>query len=271
LSCTGFDSSALANLDGGFTSGTSGTINGELIVTDEVFLQDNLNVTGDIFLTSDLSNKITASQSSKIEIIGDTAVSLESSDGLDFSVSDTFDFKGQTGINVFNGGTLSATLDVSQITTSRSFQFPDNSGTVALLSDIPTTTVPLQWVGQIGVDFLGVPVIERTQTSTLFVGDRVTTPDTFRDITFTKDADGEYRIRINFTPDTVPTDIAKLALQFGDNVARVYSYSQGSITSGGITVSYKEFLFKTYTPVGVVSAGQLLGQQAAMTSVTLYP
>jgi hypothetical protein len=271
LSCTGFDSSALANLDGGFTSGTSGTINGELIVTDEVFLEDNLNVTGDIFLTSDLSNKITANQSSKIEILGDTAVSLASSNGLDFSVSDTFDFKGQTEINIFNGNALSATLDVSQITTSRSFQFPDNSGTVALLSDIPTTTVPLQWVGQIGVDFLGVPVIERTQTSTLFVGDRVTTPDTFRDITFTKDADGEYRIRINFTPDTVPTDIAKLALQFGDNVARVYSYSQGSITSGGITVSYKEFLFKTYTPVGVVSAGQLLGQQAAMTSVTLYP
>jgi hypothetical protein len=271
LSCTGFDSSALANLDGGFTSGTSGTINGELTVTDEVFLQDNLNVTGDIFLTSDLQNKITTNASGLINILGDTAVSLDSGDGLKLTVSDTFEFKGSAGIGIFNGNALSATLDVSQITTSRSFQFPDNSGTVALLSDIPTTTVPLQWVGQIGVDFLGVPVIERTQTSTLFVGDRVTTPDTFRDITFTKDADGEYRIRINFTPDTVPTDIAKLALQFGDNVARVYSYSQGSITSGGITVSYKEFLFKTYTPVGVVSAGQLLGQQAAMTSVTLYP
>jgi len=137
LSCTGFDSSSLANLDGGFTSGTSGTINGELTVTDEVFLQDNLNVTGDIFLTSDLQNKISSNQSSKIEIIGDTAVSVASSNGLDFSVSDTFDFKGQTAINVFNGGTLSASLDVSQITTSRNFQFPDNSGTVALVSDIP--------------------------------------------------------------------------------------------------------------------------------------
>jgi hypothetical protein len=266
LSATG-----ISAFNGGFTSGTSGTINGELTVTDEVFLQDNLNVTGDIFLTSDLQNKITTNASGLINILGDTAVSLDSGDGLKLTVSDTFEFKGSAGIGIFNGNALSATLDVSQITTSRSFQFPDNSGTVALLSDIPTTTVPLQWVGQIGVDFLGVPVIERTQTSTLFVGDRVTTPDTFRDITFTKDADGEYRIRINFTPDTVPTDIAKLALQFGDNVARVYSYSQGSITSGGITVSYKEFLFKTYTPVGVVSAGQLLGQQAAMTSVTLYP
>lgn len=271
LSCTGFDSSALANLDGGFTSGTSGTINGELIVTDEVFLQDNLNVTGDIFLTSDLSNKITASQSSKIEIIGDTAVSLESSDGLDFSVSDTFDFKGQTGINVFNGGTLSATLDVSQITTSRSFQFPDNSGTVALLSDIPTTTVPLQWVGQIGVDLFGVPTISKTQTSTLFVGDATTTPTTFRGITFTKDATGEFRLRVTYTPSTVPTDRDKLALQFGDGVARVYSYTLGSQTSGGITTEFKEFLFRTYTPAGVVADGELLGSQAAMTSVTLYP
>ena len=266
LSVTG-----ISGFNGGFTSGTSGTINGELTVTDEVFLQDNLNVTGDIFLTSDLQNKISTDLGSKIKIIGDTAVSLESSDGLDFSVSDTFDFKGQTGINIFNGGALSASLDVSQITTSRSFQFPDNSGTVALLSDIPATTVPLQWVGQIGVDLFGVPVIERTQTSTLFVGDATTTPTTFRGITFTKDADGEYRLRVTYTPSTVPTDRDKLALQFGDNVARVYSYTLGSQSSGGITTEFKEFLFRTYTPAGVVSAGQLLGQQAASTSVILYP
>lgn len=258
---------------GGFTSGNSGTINGELTVTDQVFLQNDLNVTGIIFLTSDLLSKITTNASGFVNILGDSAVSLDSGDGLKFSVSDVFEFKGSTGISLYNGNSsaLNAFLDVSQITTSRTFQFPDNSGTVALLSDLPSTTGPSEWVGQIGVDLFGVPVIERTQTSTLFVGDRVTTPDTFRDITFTKDADGEYRIRINFTPNTVPTDIAKLALQFGDNVARVYSFQQGSATSGGITVSYKEFLFKTYTPVGVVSAGQLLGQQAAMTSVILYP
>lgn len=271
LSCTGFDSSALANLDGGFTSGTSGTINGELTVTDEVFLQDNLNVTGDIFLTSDLQNKISTDLSSKIKIIGDTAVSLESSDGLDFSVSDTFDFKGQTGINIFNGGALSASLDVSQITTSRSFQFPDNSGTVALLSDIPTTTGPLSWVGQLSQNFSFPPNISRTQYSTLYVGDRVTTPDTFRDITFVRYNEGQYAIRINYTPDTVPTDRDKLSIQFGDNICRVYAYGLGSQTSGGITVEYKEFKFYTYTPLGVQSDNQLIGQSGAMTSVTLYP
>tara|TARA_R110000822_G_scaffold66265_1_gene161847 strand:+ start:1152 stop:3389 length:2238 start_codon:yes stop_codon:yes gene_type:complete len=258
---------------GGFTSGNSGTINGELTVTDEVFLQDNLNVTGVIFLTSDLLSKITTNASGFVNILGDSAVSLDSGDGLKFSVSDVFEFKGSTGISLYNGNSsaLNAFLDVSQITTSRTFQFPDNSGTVALLSDLPATTGPSEWVGQIGVDLFGVPEIDRTQTSTLFVGDRVTTPDTFRDITFTKDADGEYRLRVTYTPSTVPTDRDKLALQFGDNVARVYSYTLGSQTSGGITTEFKEFLFRTYTPAGVVSAGQLLGQQAASTSVILYP
>jgi len=267
LSCTGFDSSSLANLDGGFTSGTSGTINGELTVTDEVFLQDNLNVTGDIFLTSDLQNKISSNQSSKIEIIGDTAVSVASSNGLDFSVSDTFDFKGQTAINVFNGGTLSASLDVSQITTSRNFQFPDNSGTVALVSDIPAISSPSEWVGQISQNSTSAPVIARTQTSTLFVGDRVTTPTAFRDITFSRNAVGTYRLAVNWTQSTVPTDANKLSIMFGDNVARVYTFTLGSING----VNYKEFLFRTYTPAGVEADGQLLGINGAMTSVILYP
>lgn len=207
----------------------------------------------------------------QLEITGESGVDVVSGDGLTLEVSDVFDFRGSAGINVFNGNVLNASLDVSQITTSRNFQFPDNNGTIALLSDITPTTGPLQWVGQIGTDLFGVPSIDRTQSSTLFVGDRVTTPATFRDITFSRDGVGNYRIRINFTPDTVPTDIAKLALQFGDSVARVYSFSQGSGTSGGITVSYKEFLFRTYTPEGVLSDGQLDGQEAAMTSVTLYP
>ena len=267
LSCTGFDSSALANLDGGFTSGTSGTINGELTVTDEVFLQDNLNVTGDIFLTSDLQNKISTDLGSRIKIIGDTSVSLESSDGIDFSVSDTFDFKGQTGINVFNGSTLSASLDVSQITTSRNFQFPDNSGTVALVSDIPATSSPSEWVGQISQSSTSAPVIARTQTSTLFVGDRVTTPTAFRDITFSRNAVGTYRLAVNWTQSTVPTDATKLSIMFGDNVARVYTFTLGSING----VNYKEFLFRTYTPAGVEADDQLLGINGAMTSVILYP
>jgi hypothetical protein len=129
---------------------------------------------------------------------------------------------------------------------------------------------PLLWVGQIGIDLFGVPAISTTQTSTLFVGDATTTPTTFRGITFTKDATGEFRLRVTYTPSTVPTDRDKLALQFGDGVARVYSYTLGSQSSGGITTEFKEFLFKTYTPAGVVADGELLGSQAAMTSVTLY-
>ena len=255
-----------ANIDGTLDVASN------LTVADRVFLQDELHVTGDIFLSSDLQNKITTNQSTKIEIIGDTAVSLASSEGLELSVSDTFDFKGQTGINVYNGSTLSANLDVSQITTSRNFQFPDNDGTVALLSDIITTTGPLSWVGQLTELFpSGVPAIATTQSSTLFVGDSTTTPTAFREITFSKNGTGEFRIKVSYTPATVPTDRNKLALQFGDSVARVYSFTLGSQTIGGVLQEYKEFLFRTYTPAGVLADGQLDGNNGGFTSVTLYP
>jgi hypothetical protein len=239
---------------------------GNISLDESANITENLTVQGDIFLTSDLSNKISTSGSGLVNILGDTAVSLESSDGLDFSVSDVFEFIGSTGINIFNGNALSANLDVSQITTSRSFQFPDNSGTVALLSDIPATTGPSEWVGQISQNSTSAPTIARTQTSTLFVGDRVTTPTAFRDITFSRNAVGTYRLVVNWTQSTVPTDANKLSIMFGDNVARVYSFTLGSING----VNYKEFLFRTYTPAGVEADDQLLGINGAMTSVILY-
>jgi hypothetical protein len=203
----------------------------------------------------------------QLEITGESGVDVVSGDGLTLEVSDVFDFRGSAGINVFNGNVLSASLDVSQITTSRNFLFPDNNGTIALLSDITPTTGPSEWVGQLGVDvFSGVPVIATSQTSTLFVGDRVTTPTAFRDITFSRNAVGTYRLAVNWTQSTVPTDATKLAVMFGDNVARVYTFTLGSIAG----VNYKEFLFRTYTPAGVEADDQLLGINGAMTSVILY-
>ena len=208
----------------------------------------------------------------QLEITGESGVDVVSGDGLTLEVSDVFDFRGSAGINVFNGNVLSASLDVSQITTSRNFLFPDNNGTIALLSDITPTTGPSEWVGQLGVDvFSGVPVIATSQTSTLFVGDRVTTPTAFRDITFSRNAVGTYRLKVSYTPATVPTDRNKLALQFGDSVARVYSFTLGSQTIGGVLQEYKEFLFRTYTPEGVLADGQLDGNDGGFTSVTLYP
>ena len=208
----------------------------------------------------------------QLEITGESGVDVVSGDGLTLEVSDVFEFRGSAGINVFNGNVLNASLDVSQITTSRNFLFPDNNGTIALLSDITPTTGPSEWVGQLGVDvFSGVPVIATSQTSTLFVGDRVTTPTAFRDITFSRNAVGTYRLKVSYTPATVPTDRNKLALQFGDSVARVYSFTLGSQTIGGVLQEYKEFLFRTYTPEGVLADGQLDGNDGGFTSVTLYP
>lgn len=130
---------------------------------------------------------------------------------------------------------------------------------------------PLSWVGQLTELFpSGAPAIATTQSSTLFVGDSVSTPTTFRELQFSKNGTGEFRIKVVYTPATVPTDRNKLALQFGDSVARVYSFTLGSQTIGGVLQEYKEFLFRTYTPAGVLADGQLVGQEAAMTSVTLY-
>jgi len=240
--------------------------------SSNVLIEDTLT-TNEIHIdTTDNTIKIkNPGVADQLEITGNSGVDIASLDGLTLEVSDVFEFRGSAGISVFNGNALSASLDVSQITTSRTFQFPDNSGTVALLSDLPATTGPLSWVGQLSQNFSFPPNISTTQYSTLFVGDRVTTPDTFRDITFVRYGEGQYAIRINYTPDTVPTDRNKLSIQFGDNVSRVYAYGLGSQTSGGITVEYKEFKFYTYTPLGVQSDNQLIGQSGAMTNVTLYP
>lgn len=246
--------------------GNDATFSSNVLVGDTLTANDIYVDTSDN--TIKVKNPGTADQ---LEITGDSGVDIVSGDGLTLGVSDVFEFRGSAGISVFNGNALSASLDVSQITTPRTFQFPDNSGTVALLSDLPATTGPLSWVGQLSQNFSFPPNISRTQYSTLYVGDRVTTPDTFRDITFVRYNEGQYAIRINYTPDTVPTDRDKLSIQFGDNICRVYAYGLGSQTSGGITVEYKEFKFYTYTPLGVQSDNQLIGQSGAMTSVTLYP
>ena len=207
----------------------------------------------------------------QLEIIGESGVDIVSEDGLTLEVSDVFEFRGSAGISVFNGNVLNAFLDVSQITTSRNFQFPDNNGTIALLSDITPTTGPSEWVGQISQNGTSAPINTLLPTSTLFVGDRVTTPTAFRDITFSRNAVGTYRLKVSYTPATVPTDRNKLALQFGDSVARVYSFTLGSQTIGGVLQEYKEFLFRTYTPEGVLADGQLDGIDGGFTSVTLYP
>ena len=278
------DVTVAGNIDSGTLVVTGTALVGDLDVQNQlscgndatfssnVLVGDTLTA-NDIYVdTSDNTIKVkNPGTDDQLEITGDSGVDIVSGDGLTLKVSDVFEFKGSAGISLYNGSTLSASLDVSQITTSRNFQFPDNSGTVALLSDLPATTGPLSWVGQLSQNFSFPPNISTTQYSTLFVGDRVTTPDTFRDITFVRYGEGQYAIRINYTPDTVPTDRNKLSIQFGDNVSRVYAYGLGSQTSGGITVEYKEFKFYTYTPLGVQSDNQLIGQSGAMTNVTLYP
>ena len=274
------DVTVAGNIDSG-TLGVTGTatignvdVQNQLSCGNDATFSSNVLVgdtltANDIYVdTSDNTIKIkNPGVADQLEITGDSGVDIVSLDGLTLEVSDVFEFRGSAGISVYNGNALSASLDVSQITTSRNFQFPDNDGTVALVSDIPATTGPSEWVGQISQNDIFTPVIAATQTSTLFVGDRVTTPTAFRDITFSRNAVGTYRLAVNWTQSTVPTDATKLSIMFGDNVARVYTFTLGSING----VNYKEFLFRTYTPAGVEADDQLLGINGAMTSVILYP
>lgn len=247
------------------TVGNPATFSSEVITPELQVDKILIEIPGNIIK---VKNPGTADQ---LEITGESGVDIVSGDGITLGISDLFEFKGSTGISVFNGNVLNAFLDVSQITTSRNFQFPDNNGTIALLSDITPTTGPSEWVGQISQNGTSAPVIATLQTSTLFVGDRVTTPTAFRDITFSRNAVGTYRLKVSYTTATVPTDRNKLALQFGDSVARVYSFTLGSQTIGGVLQEYKEFLFRTYTPEGVLADGQLDGIDGGFTSVTLYP
>jgi len=164
-------------------------------------------------------------------------------------------------------GNLVGTVDTTTTGVTQPSTTDNNLlATTAFVQDLLGDVVS-EWVGQISQSSTSAPVIARTQTSTLFVGDRVTTPTAFRYITFSRNAVGTYRLAVNWTQSTVPTDANKLSIMFGDNVARVYTFTLGSING----VNYKEFLFRTYTPAGVEADDQLLGINGAMTSVILYP
>lgn len=234
--------------------------------SSNVLIEDDLTVSGgDIFLTLDLLNKITANASGFVNILGDSAVSLDSGDGLKFSVSDVFDFKGSTGISLYNGNALSAFLDVSQITTSRTFQFPDNDGTVALVSDIPASNVPVEYAVRIQQSGTGIPSVYDTQYDNFLVGDSSVDPSTYREVFFYRVGVGTYGVQIRWTTTTVPTDAAKVSVMFGDNVPRIYTIGSGNFPSNTTNIYIN---FNTHTPEGVLSDSQLY--RTPMT-IKVYP
>ena len=114
------------------------TVDNDATFNSEVNVGTTNIIGGSISLTSNSLNKLHIVDTNVIEVLGDGGVNLKSSDGLTLSVSDLFEFKGGAGLTVYNGASLTANLDVSQITASRTYQFPDDSGTLALFTDIPS-------------------------------------------------------------------------------------------------------------------------------------
>jgi len=93
-------------------------------------------MTGNILIDSS-DNTIGIDDDDALYLYGDGGIVLESGDGLSLSIADNFLFKGSDGISIFNGATISAFLNVGNLTSSRTFTFPDQGGTLALTSDIP--------------------------------------------------------------------------------------------------------------------------------------
>lgn len=127
----------------------------------------------------------------------------------------------------------------------------------------------LEWNAQVFQSGTDDPIPQSPQTNSLIVGSFFGTPTAFRDVEFTRTGIGIYRIRVRYTNATVPTNTSKLSLNFGDAVCRVTSSSTGAI-GGGTPYNYKEWVFETRTPAGVLEDDLLLGNNGGYVNIKLY-
>jgi hypothetical protein len=272
------DVTVAGNIDSG-TLGVTGTatignvdVQNQLSCGNDATFSSNVLVgdtltANDIYVdTSDNTIKVkNPGTDDQLEITGDSGVDIVSGDGLTLEVSDVFEFRGSTGIGLYNGNALNASLDVSQITTSRTFQFPDNDGTVALVSDIPASNVPVEYAVRIQQSGTGIPAVYDTQYDNFLVGDSSVDPSTYREVFFYRVGVGTYGVQIRWTTTTVPTDAAKVSVMFGDNVPRIYTMGSGNFPSNTTNIYIN---FNTHTPEGVLSDSQLY--RTPMT-IKVYP
>lgn len=89
--------------------------------------------------------------------------------------------------------------------------------------------------------------------------------DLFRIVDFTRTGVGTYQLRITHKTGTTTTNFDKIGIVFGDNSCRIEP-GYGSGAAG--PYSWRQWVFKTYTPEGVVADDQLTG---AFITLTLYP
>jgi hypothetical protein len=139
----------------------------------------------------------------------------------------------------------------------------------ALQSQINNVSAPFEWNAQVFQSGTSNPGAQVPQIETLLVGGRFSTPSAFRDVEFQRTNVGTYKLRVRYTQNTVPTEVSKLSVIFGDAVCRVVSSTNGA-EGGGTPYNYKEWVFETHTPSGTLSDGLLLGQNGSFINIKLY-
>ena len=109
------------------------------------------------------------------------------------------------------------------------------------------------------------PIPQSPVIDTLSVG-QSWTGDYYRDIEFTREGVGKYKIWIKWK--NVDTNSNKLGIMFGDGICVADgNRSNGTLVDGS---SYTSFDFSTYTPGGTASDDLLKGYNSACFTVKLY-
>ena len=158
----------------------------------------------------------------------------------------------------FFNSTFKLEIFAPTLTDDRVITYPDADGEVAL--------AVLEQSKQLFQSGTNDPSPQFPQIDTISVNSVFSSPTDFRDVDFERISVGLYSCKIRYTPATLPVDTSKVALMFGDAVCRITAKFAGVES----TWSYVQYQFETYTPDGVLSDDQLLGNNGTFFNVKIY-
>jgi hypothetical protein len=223
-------------------------------LTDSVMSEtaSGINLTGSLSTTTDVI------VGRDISVVRDAAFSNDVTVANELTV---------TGATVLNTARITATLADASSSVGTSGQVLSSTGTGTSWVDAAApSSSPLEWSTQLFQSGTDAPTATTLAVDTLLVGSEVGTPSAYRSIIFLRVGVGTYRLSVKFTPDTVPTDVSKLTLMFGDAVCRVTNKINISVGSPQLNI----WQFETRTPAGVLEDGLLKGSTGGYVNVKLY-
>ena len=273
------------NLTGSLSTTTDVIVGRDIsVVRDAVFSNDvtvanELTVTGATVLNTVSSsglatlNSITSpglasvnslSTTLDVNIGRDTIITRDGSFGNNVTVGNDFSV---TGATVLSTARITSTLADASSSVGTSGQVLSSTGTGTSWVDAAApSSSPLEWSTQLFQSGTDAPTATTLAVDTLSVGSEAGTPSAYRSVIFLRVGVGTYRLSVKFTPDTVPTDVSKLTLMFGDAVCRVTNKINISVGSPQLNI----WQFETRTPAGVLEDGLLNGSTGGYVNVKLY-